>query len=69
MAPHAYLVNRRVQFAQARLRQGVPIAEVAQAAGFADQAHLQRAFKQHLGATPGQYQGPRRARRGEPQAH
>ncbi|WP_047336982.1 AraC family transcriptional regulator [Pseudomonas protegens] len=69
MAPHAYLVNQRVQFAQARLRQGVPIAEVAQAAGFADQAHLQRAFKQHLGATPGQYQGPRRSRRGEPQAH
>ncbi|MGC5699085.1 AraC family transcriptional regulator [Pseudomonas sp. NFXW11] len=58
LAPHAYLVNQRVQYAQARLRQGAAIAEVAQAAGFADQAHLQRVFKQHLAATPGQYQGP-----------
>ncbi|MCP5687941.1 helix-turn-helix domain-containing protein [Klebsiella pneumoniae] len=24
-------------------------------AGFADQAHLQRAFKQHLATTPGHY--------------
>ncbi|NBF11682.1 AraC family transcriptional regulator [Pseudomonas sp. Fl4BN1] len=55
MPPHAYLVNQRVQFAQARLRNGAPIAEVALEAGFADQAHFQRAFKQHLAATPGQY--------------
>ena len=41
--------------ARAQLRQGRAIAEVAQAAGFADQAHLQRAFKQHLAATPGHY--------------
>jgi transcriptional regulator GlxA family with amidase domain len=33
------------------------IADVALAAGFADQAHFQRAFKQHLAATPGQYRG------------
>ncbi|MFK3789959.1 AraC family ligand binding domain-containing protein [Pseudomonas piscis] len=56
MPPHAYLVNQRVQFAQARLRSGASIAEVALEAGFADQAHFQRAFKQHLAATPGQYQ-------------
>lgn len=61
MPPHAYLVNQRVQFAQARLRTGAPIAEVALEAGFADQAHFQRAFKQHLAATPGQYQGLRQA--------
>ncbi|RBJ85971.1 AraC family transcriptional regulator [Pseudomonas sp. MWU12-2534b] len=59
MPPHAYLVNQRVQFAQARLRSGAPIAEVALEAGFADQAHFQRAFKQHLAATPGQYRGQR----------
>jgi AraC-like DNA-binding protein len=61
MTPHAYLTNRRVQFARAELRRGVPIAEVALAAGFADQAHLQRAFKLLLAATPGHYRGQRRA--------
>ncbi|NQD92648.1 AraC family transcriptional regulator [Pseudomonas sp. CrR25] len=55
MTPHAYLINSRIQFAQARLRRGGEIAEVALAAGFADQAHLQRTFKQLLAATPGQY--------------
>lgn len=55
MTPHAYLNNRRVQFARAELRQGRPIADVALAAGFADQAHLQRAFKHLLAATPGHY--------------
>jgi AraC-like DNA-binding protein len=55
MTPHAYLINSRIQYAQARLRRGGEIAEVALAAGFADQAHLQRTFKQLLAATPGQY--------------
>lgn len=55
MTPHAYLINSRIQYAQSRLRQGGEIAEVALAAGFADQAHLQRTFKQLLAATPGQY--------------
>ena len=55
MTPHAYLTNRRVQFARAELRRGQPIADAALAAGFADQAHLQRAFKQLLAATPGHY--------------
>ena len=55
MTPHAYLTNRRVQFARTELRRGRPIADVALAAGFADQAHLQRAFKQLLAATPGHY--------------
>ncbi|MGE8150435.1 AraC family transcriptional regulator [Pseudomonas vancouverensis] len=57
MTPHAYLVNRRIQFARDQLRSGKLIADVALAAGFADQAHFQRAFKQHLAATPGQYRG------------
>ncbi len=57
MTPHAFLVNRRIQFARDQLRNGKLIADVAQEAGFADQAHFQRAFKQHLAATPGQYRG------------
>lgn len=56
MTPHAYLVNRRLQYGQAQLRRGRPIVDVALEAGFADQAHFQRAFKRFLAATPGQYQ-------------
>ncbi|WP_409295839.1 helix-turn-helix domain-containing protein [Pseudomonas sp. KCJK8670] len=55
LTPHGYLVDQRVQHARAQLRQGRAIAEVAVEAGFADQAHLQRVFKQHLAATPGHY--------------
>lgn len=55
LTPHGYLLDQRVQHARAQLRVGRPIAEVALEAGFADQAHLQRAFKQHLAATPGHY--------------
>lgn len=55
LTPHAFLVNQRIQFARSQLRQGELIAEVALAAGFADQAHFQRTFKQHVAATPGQY--------------
>jgi len=55
MTPHAYLINRRIQHAQAQLREGEAIADIAQQSGFADQAHFQRVFKKHLAATPGQY--------------
>jgi len=55
MTPHAWLVNRRIQHAQAQLRSGEAIVDIAQQSGFADQAHFQRAFKKHLAATPGQY--------------
>lgn len=55
MTPHAYLINRRVQYGQSQLRRGRAIAEVALDAGFADQAHFQRAFKRLLAATPRQY--------------
>lgn len=57
MTPHAYLINRRIQHAQAQLREGALIADIAQQTGFADQAHFQRVFKKYLAATPGQYKG------------
>jgi AraC-like DNA-binding protein len=55
MTPHAYLMNCRIELSRSQLRRGRPIAEVALAAGFADQAHLQRSFKKFVAATPGQY--------------
>ncbi|MDE1179903.1 AraC family transcriptional regulator [Paraburkholderia sp.] len=57
MTPHAFVVNCRVEFSRAQLKRGRPIAAVAADAGFADQAHLQRAFLQRVAATPGQYRG------------
>ena len=55
MTPHAFLVDRRIQRARHELRRGRPIADVAAALGFADQAHLQRTFRRVVAATPGQY--------------
>jgi len=57
MSPHAYLINCRIEFSRQELRRGRPLAEVALAAGFCDQAHLQRSFKKFVAVTPGQYQG------------
>ena len=58
LTPHAYQVNRRIQYGLRELRHGRPIVEVALEAGFADQAHFQRAFKRHVAATPRQYRQP-----------
>lgn len=55
LTPHAYLVDRRVVAARRHLGLGERPADVAAAVGFADQAHLTRAFKARLGITPGRY--------------
>ena len=55
IAPHAYLVSRRVDRARQLLRDGWPVAEVAVVSGFHDQAHLTRHFTRLLGITPGRY--------------
>lgn len=57
MTPHAYLVNCRIEYSRSEFKQGRAIADVAAEAGFADQAHLQRAFRQFTAATPSQYRG------------
>lgn len=51
-----YLRRLRVEFAQRQLASPeLSLAEVALAAGFADQSHLTRTFKRLTGLTPGQY--------------
>jgi AraC-like DNA-binding protein len=59
MTPHAYVTNCRVEYCREQLRKGQPLAQIASAAGFSDQAHLQRTFKRLAAATPGQFQRPR----------
>lgn len=55
IAPHAYVVGRRVDAARDRLLDGVPPALVAAETGFHDQAHLGRHFTRHVGTTPGRF--------------
>lgn len=55
LTPHAWLVDRRVHQARELLRLGESPSHIAAQCGFADQAHLTRAFKARLGVTPGQY--------------
>jgi AraC family transcriptional regulator len=54
--PYQYVLARRVERAKAMLKdQSRPIANIAAACGFATQAHLNSAFKQRTGVTPGVY--------------
>lgn len=56
LPPHAYLNQVRVDRARALLVAGRRLGEVAAEVGFADQPHLTRHFKRHLGVPPGAYQ-------------
>ncbi|MBP2226954.1 AraC-like DNA-binding protein [Azospirillum agricola] len=53
--PHGYLTDRRVHRAKEMLGGPLPLAEIAAACGFCDQAHLNRVFKARVGVAPGQY--------------
>lgn len=55
IAPHQYLVSRRIDLARRLLLDGQPPREAAPAAGFYDQSHLTRHFKRIVGTTPGRY--------------
>jgi AraC-like DNA-binding protein len=55
IAPHRYLLARRIDAARGRLLDGEPVAQVATSVGFHDQAHLTRHFKRHVGTTPARY--------------
>ncbi|MET9410523.1 AraC family transcriptional regulator [Streptomyces sp. NPDC002935] len=55
IAPHQYLMSRRVDRARRLLLDGRPPGEVATATGFYDQSHLTRHFRRLVGVTPGRY--------------
>lgn len=56
LAPHAYLINLRINQARELLKSGQTLADVAFSLGFCDQSHFHRCFKSHTGITPKQYQ-------------
>ncbi len=57
LPPHRWVTGRRVELARRRLLDGEPIADVAAAVGFHDQAHLHRHFTRLVGTTPGRFRG------------
>jgi AraC family transcriptional regulator len=54
LPPHRYLLHLRLERARRMLDvENAVLADVAQRAGFADQAHFTRFFKREYGVTPG----------------
>ena len=54
-SPHRYLLMRRLARARALIGAGAPLADIAAATGFADQAHFSRHFKKAYGLPPGRW--------------
>jgi AraC-like DNA-binding protein len=60
VAPHRYIFEQRVRRAQQLLATTeLPIAAIATAAGFFDQGHLSRSFRQIVGVTPSAFRRSR----------
>jgi AraC family transcriptional regulator len=54
VAPHNWLLTRRIEVAKEKLRDGeLSLSDVALACGFADQSHLTRVFTGMVGVSPG----------------
>ncbi len=61
-SPHQYVLGRRVERARQLLRTTqLPLAEIALALGFSDQAHFATTFRRRIGQTPSTFR--REARR------
>jgi AraC-like DNA-binding protein len=53
MAPHSYVLVRRLERACGMMRESAaPLTEIALACGFSDQAHFCRLFRTQFGTTP-----------------
>jgi AraC-like DNA-binding protein len=52
-SPYRYLIMRRLDTARRLIREGATLADAAADAGFADQSHMTRQFKQAYGLSPG----------------
>ena len=56
LTPHDYLIRRRVERTMELLSAtDLSLSEIALAAGFADQSHCARRFRQHVGMSPRAY--------------
>ena len=55
LSPHRYQQSRRIARAKKLIAQGLPLADIAAACGYADQSHLNRWFLRIHGTTPGRF--------------
>jgi AraC-like DNA-binding protein len=56
LAPHRWLMRRRIEVAKAMvLERAMPLAEIALACCFSDQSHFTRVFSSITGVTPGRW--------------
>jgi AraC-like DNA-binding protein len=53
--PRRFITLRRLDMVAASIRHGCGLADAALAAGFADQSHMTRAFRDAFGMSPGQW--------------
>ena len=54
VAPHYWLLTRRIEVAKEKLRdRRMSLSDVALVSGFADQSHLTRVFTSMVGVSPG----------------
>jgi AraC-like DNA-binding protein len=61
VSPHSYVTQKRVRKAQDMLAHtDLPLSEIALAAGFFDQSHLARHFREFAGVTPAEYRWSKR---------
>jgi transcriptional regulator GlxA family with amidase domain len=61
VTPHFHLRQKRVERAQDMLaRTDLPLTQIALAAGFFDQSHLARHFRQMVGRTPTEFRAAQR---------
>jgi AraC-like DNA-binding protein len=54
-SPYRFLLARRIELARYAILGGESLAQAAAGTGFADQAHMSRAFRAFVGITPGNY--------------
>lgn len=53
VAPHSYVLSRRIKKAECLLKTSrLPLKSIAAECGFTDQSHLNRVFRKFLGVTP-----------------
>ncbi|MDX1809576.1 MAG: AraC family transcriptional regulator [Sulfurospirillaceae bacterium] len=52
MTPHSFIINERINRANALIQNGTPISLASTAVGFNDQSHFSKNFKKYFGYSP-----------------